>query len=265
MLKKILISVITPSFNQAAYIEDTIKTVLQQETGFNFEYLVMDGGSTDGTLQLLENYSGRLTWFSEPDKGQSDALNKGIAHAQGEIIGWLNSDDLYLPGTLQKVADYFTNHPDCDWLYGRCRIVDDENREIRKMITWYKNLVSRKFHLPLLLIENFISQPAVFFRQSAFEKTGPLALDLPLAMDYDLWLRMAMLGPPGVVHDYLASFRVHRQAKSAIHSRKQFLEQFEIHKKYDKRKLWLFLHRLNIARAIGGYWLLEKWNQLFLP
>ena len=256
-----LISIITPSFNQAAYIEDTINSVLSQETNFGIEYLVMDGGSTDGTLQLLDTYSGRLTRFSEQDKGQSDALNKGIARAQGEIIGWLNSDDLYLPGTLQKVADYFTTHPECNWLYGRCMIVDEENQEIRKMITWYKNLVSKKFFLPLLLIENFISQPAVFFRKTAFEKTGPLALDLPLAMDYDLWLRMAKLGPPGVLNDYLASFRVHRQAKSAIHSRKQFQEQFEIHKKHDQRKLLLFLHKLNIARAIGGYWLIEKWNQ----
>lgn len=257
------ISIITPSLNQGAYIEQTFRSVLEQGVNFPVEYIVMDGGSTDGSLQFLDTYSGRLTWFSEPDKGQADALNKGIARAQGEIIGWLNSDDLYLPGTLQKVADYFTAHPDCNWLYGRCRIVDDENREIRKMITWYKNLVSRKFYLPLLLIENFISQPAVFFRRSAFEKTGPLALDLPLALDYDLWLRMAKQGPPGIVNEYLASFRVHRLAKSAIHSRKQFLEQFEIHKKYDQRKLWLFLHRLNIARAIGGYWLIEKWNQLF--
>jgi len=265
MSNNLFISVITPSFNQAIYLEDTIQSVLAQEVDSGFEYIVMDGGSTDETLLLLEKYAGQITWTSEKDSGQADALNKGIARAQGEIIGWLNSDDLYLPGALQKVAGYFESHPGCNWVYGKCKIVDEENREIRKWLTLYKNLVSKKFFYPALLIENFISQPSVFFRRSAFEKAGHLALDLPLAMDYDLWIRMAKLDPPGVINDYLASFRVHRNAKSALHSKAQFLEQFEIHKKYDRQKLLLFIHRLNIARTIAGYWLIEKVNQITHP
>src|ERR1039457_1571996 len=116
-MEKCLISVITPSLNQAGYIEDTIRSVLSQKVNSGLEYLVMDGGSNDGTPDILKKYSDRLTWYSEKDRGQSDAVNKGISLSGGEIIGWLNSDDLYLPGALQKVSDYFRAHPDGLWLY----------------------------------------------------------------------------------------------------------------------------------------------------
>jgi glycosyltransferase involved in cell wall biosynthesis len=261
-MNKLLISVITPSYNQATYIEETIRSVLSQKVNSGIEYLVMDGGSTDGTLHILDKYSGQLTWVSENDKGQSDALNKGVARAQGEIIGWLNSDDLYLPGALQKVMDYFSAHPDCLWLYGKSRIIDENGVEVRKLLSAYKNLVSSKFFYPLLLLENFISQPSVFFRRSAFEAAGPLELDLPLAMDYDLWLRLGKMGPPGIIHDRLSCFRVHKQAKSTQNIRKQFIEQYRIHKRHDRRRMLLFLHRLNIFRTICGYWVMGKWNRL---
>lgn len=256
-----MISVITPSYNQAGFIEETIQSVLQQSLDSGLEYIVMDGGSDDGTLDILKKYPDSLRWYSEKDRGQSDAINKGISLSSGEIIGWLNSDDLYFPGALQKVSDYFSAHPDCRWLYGKCRIIDEQGLEIRKWLTWYKNRVARKFYYPALLLENFISQPSVFFRRSAFEATGPLELELPLAMDYDLWLRMSKLGPPGILHDYLSCFRVHDQAKSTQNIRKQFVEQYNIHKGYDRRRILLFLHRLNIFLTICGYWLIGKWNQ----
>jgi glycosyltransferase involved in cell wall biosynthesis len=258
MNQKIKISVITPSYNQSGYIERTIRSVLDQETAFPLEYIIVDGGSIDGTTEILERYSGKVKWISEKDKGQSDALNKGIGLSSGDIIGWLNSDDLYLPGTLQKVGDYFNAHPDCTWLYGKCRIIDEEDREFRKWMTFYKNMVSKRFSFPFLLIENFISQPAVFFKRTAFEKAGPLNLDLPLAMDYDLWIRLAKAGKPGVLDDYLACFRVHKKAKSTQYSKQQFLEQYSIHKIHDQRKFLLLMHRANIARSIFGYWLIGK-------
>jgi glycosyltransferase involved in cell wall biosynthesis len=261
MTEKLTISIVTPSYNQDDYIERTLNSVLSQETDFRVELIVMDGGSTDGTPGILNKYNGKIQWVSERDKGQCDALNKGIKRSSGDIIGYLNSDDLYLPGALQKVGEYFTSRPDCSWLYGRCRIIDEEDREIRKWMTLYKNLVSKRFIYPLLLIENFISQPAVFFRRSAIEKAGMFKLDLPLAMDYDLWIRLAKSGMPGVLEDYLACFRVHKQAKSAQYSKQQFLEQYRIHQLHDQRKLLLFLHRVNIARTIAGYWLLARLDQ----
>ncbi len=260
MNKPVRLSVITPSFNQSGFIGRTILSVIGQEADAEFEYIIMDGASTDGTIEILKKFSDRLKWFSSPDGGQADAVNKGIDQAQGEIIGWLNSDDVYLPGALKKVMCYFDEHPECQWLYGQCNIIDDSDRLVRHWLTKYKNVRIRKFHFNKLLLENCISQPAVFFRKSAFYAAGKLDTALPYAMDYDLWLRLAQLYPPGITSDYLASFRVHKQSKSTANSRQQFMEQYKIHKKYDQRKSYLFLHRMLMLTTIFGYWVLSKFT-----
>jgi len=252
------ISVISPSFNQAGFIERTIQSVLDQQVDFPMEYIIMDGGSTDGTVDILEKYSGKLKWFSEKDEGQADAVNKGIRQASGEIIGWLNSDDLYLPGTLQKIIDFFSANPSCQWVIGKCCIIDENDRPIRKGVTAYKNLFLKRFRYNALLVENFISQPAVFFRKSAFISSGYLALERPLAMDYDLWLRLGKQFKPGLIRDELACFRVHPGAKSKMNAKSQFLEQVDIHKDHDRRSGWLFLHRLNAWKNIAGYLLIDQ-------
>jgi glycosyltransferase involved in cell wall biosynthesis len=251
------ISIITPSFNQAEYIERTILSVTGQVVSCELEYLVTDGGSTDGTIGILEKYRDHLTYTSEPDNGMTDALNKGFARATGDVLAWLNSDDLYLPGTLQKVASYFNKHPDCLWLYGNCNMVDENDREVRKWITAYKKRKTKRFNFNRLLVENYISQPAVFFRREALMFAGPIDTELPTAMDYDLWLRMAKLGEPGVLSDTLASFRVHRASISARQFRRQFEEQYAIHKKYDSNPVLLFRHRLMITVIVGIYHLLR--------
>ncbi|MEI7981680.1 MAG: glycosyltransferase family 2 protein [Bacteroidota bacterium] len=260
MDQPVKISIITPSLNQKIYIERTIHSVLDQQDGFSVEFIIMDGGSTDGTAEIVQKYQGKLTWVSHPDKGQSDALNQGVAMAKGEIIGWLNSDDLFLPGALERVSRFFEENPSCNWVFGKCRIIDDQDREIRKWMTLYKNLYLKRFSYNALLMENFISQPAVFFRKSAFETAGPLELDLPYAMDYDLWIRLAKKFKPGYIGEYLACFRVHQDAKSKLYSKKQFQEQYAIHKKHDKRKIVLFLHRVSMIRTIVGYWIIDKMN-----
>jgi len=258
MNQSVKLSVITPSFNQSDFIGRTIMSVLSQETDAEFEYIIIDGASTDGTIEILKQFTDKLTWVSSPDDGQADAVNKGIDEAHGEIIGWLNSDDVYLPETLKKAICYFDEHPECQWLYGLCNIIDDNDREVRRWLTKYKNVRIRRFHFNKLLLENCISQPAVFFRKSAFYTAGKLDTKLPYAMDYDLWLRLAKLYQPGMIRDYLASFRVHRQSKSMTNSRQQFIEQYKIHKKYDQRKSYLFLHRMLMNATIFGYWLISK-------
>ncbi|MCX6277497.1 MAG: glycosyltransferase [Bacteroidetes bacterium] len=247
------ISIVTPSLNQAGFIERTIRSVLTQKVDAVVEYIVVDGGSTDGTMKILERFRSLISFTSEPDNGMSDALNKGFSSSAGEILAWLNSDDLYLPGTLKKVVDYFNAHPDCLWLYGNCRMIDEADREIRKWITAYKIRKSADFSFQRLLVENFISQPAVFFRRSAFEQAGAVDTSLPTAMDYDLWLRLAKLGKPGFINDFLASFRVHPGSISARNYRKQFEEQYQIHKKYDLNKLALLKHRLMILLIVSVY------------
>ena len=248
-----MITIITPSYNQQRYIERTIRSVLDQAADDGVEYIVMDGGSTDGTLDILKRYEGRIRWFSARDNGQSDAINQGLALSGGEIIGWLNSDDCYLPGTLQKVKDFFQKHPEKKWVYGRCRIIDENDREIRRMVTFYKNLISSKFSYKWLLMENYISQPAVFFRKEVLAELGHTNPDLHYTMDYEMWLRMGAIYPAGVIHSYLASFRRHAGTKSEMDFRKQFREGYEVVKKMDKGWFVCFIHKLNTVKIIGLY------------
>jgi glycosyltransferase involved in cell wall biosynthesis len=247
------LSIITPSYNQAAFLRETIDSIANQEVDAQVEHIIVDGGSKDGSVELLKSLGDQVKWLSESDKGQADAVNKGIHMATGEIIGWLNSDDLYLPGTLQSVADYFRDHPDCRWAYGRCRIIDDTGRERWNWITGYKNARLKKFTLQKLLRENFISQPAVFFRKELFEKAGGLDLSLKYAMDYDLWLRFGMISPAGVISKDLASFRRHRSSKSETGFRDQFFEQYAVSRKYNPSFFSLALHRFNIFKIITSY------------
>ena len=122
--RRLRISIITPSYDQAHFIERAIKSVLTQTGPFDLEYLVLDGGSNDGTREILQKYNGLLYWESAPDKGQIDAINKGLRRATGDIVGWLNSDDALAPGALQRVAEAFTLRPDIEWVHGRCDVID---------------------------------------------------------------------------------------------------------------------------------------------
>src|ERR1022692_1731698 len=201
------LTIVTPTCNQAQFIERTIDSVLRQEYP-DLGYIVMDGGSTDGTLEILERYSGRLIWTSEADEGQSDAINKGLRMATGEIVAFINSDDTYERDALATVARYFAAHPEVKWAYGKCRIVDADDREIRKPITWYKNLLLRRYSYRKLLAENFISQPATFWRRQVHDEIGYLNEDEHYVMDYEFWLRLGQSYPAGVINRYLASFRM---------------------------------------------------------
>lgn len=248
------ISIITPSYNQAEYIEKTIESVLSQKRDFELEYIVMDGGSTDGTIGILKKYEKRLNWFSEKDKGQSDAVNKGFRRATGDIIGWINSDDLYEPGAFQKVVSFFENNPDKKWVYGRCRIIDEEGREIRRLITLYKNILSWRYNYGVLLTENYISQMTVFFRREIFDVVGYLDLNERMVMDYDYWLRIGKHYPAGVIHDYLADFRWHNKSKSGTDYRQQFFDEYRAAKKHaNGRKFALWLHKMNMWKIIISY------------
>lgn len=255
-------SVITPSYNQFAYLPRTIESVLGQQVNFPVEYLVIDGGSTDGTLDVLKMQADRLRYVSETDRGMADALNKGFSMATGEIVGWLNSDDLYLPGALQKAAEYFNAHPESLWLYGNCRMIDEKDREVRKWITNYKNRLARRYSYKRLLGENFISQPAVFIRRAALIAAGPIDVKLPTAMDYDLWLRLANLGHPGYIDDDLACFRVHNQSISSLNYKEQFKEQYRIHERYDQNRWRLLKHRMTNRVIVFIYSLLATGKAL---
>lgn len=203
-------SVVTPSYNQKIFLQDTVRSVLGQEFA-SYEHIVMDGGSTDGTSEYIQQYP-HIKYISEPDRGQTHALNKALAMARGEVIAWINSDDFYMPATFQCIHDYFTHHPeenivtgDCLWGWeksGRLRYVTGEERDFESLIRQWNS------HVPG-------PQQSIFFRRSVLEKAGYPDESLHYAMDYDLWLRMAH---SGFVRRYInipvAFYRFHGLSKS---------------------------------------------------
>jgi glycosyltransferase involved in cell wall biosynthesis len=208
------ISIVTPSLNQGDFLEQTIHSVFSQEYP-NLEYIVMDGGSSDNTLDVLRSCSDRVKWVSEKDKGQTDAINKGLRMASGKIVAYLNADDLLLPGTLEKVARAFMDHPETMWVTGRCRIITETGQETRKLITAYKNLWLRVHRSSFLFITDYISQPATFWRASLHNEVGFLDESLHYSLDYEYFLRLNGRYPLAILPDYLAAFRVHSQSKNA--------------------------------------------------
>ena len=251
-------TIVTPSFNQGQFIERTLRSVLEQRGDFELEYLVIDGGSTDETLPILERYRGRLSYVSEPDEGQSDAINKGFARATGEVVAWLNSDDVYLPGALDAVARAL-NEPGVRWCFGQCRVIDEDDREIRRAIAWYKNRLSRRYSLRRLLTKDFIPQPATFFRRDLLLEAGPLDPACHYAMDYDLWLRLARLSEPAFIARDLAGFRWHGASKSSEGYAKAAWEAFAAAKRHARpsERLALAEHYVHVLSLIAGYRLLD--------
>jgi glycosyltransferase involved in cell wall biosynthesis len=200
------ISIVTPSFNQGPFIEEAILSVSQQHYP-SVEHIVIDGGSTDGTIEVLKKYP-HLNWLSEPDGGQSDAMNKGFARANGDIIGWLNADDTYLPNTFEVVVRFFQNHPDVALAYGYVYVIDDRSRRVRKRIT-----PDYDFGMMLRLGECY-AQPTFFFRRSVLEQVGFLDLSLRQAMDYDFILRVGLELKIRKIATVLGSFRTHSGSMS---------------------------------------------------
>lgn len=247
------ISLITPTFNQAQFIKHTIQSVLTQQYS-DLEYIVMDGGSTDGTIEILNNYNNVLKWFSEKDKGQSHALNKALKMVSGDIIGYVNSDDYLLPGSLNKVADFFVKNENAYWVTGKCRIIDENEREVRKIVTIYKNMFLKySRNLNTNLIVQFISQPGTFWRRSVLEKTGYFDEKLYYDMDYDYWLRMWQKYKLYFIDSYLASYRIHKDSKAMMSPFKQFQIEYELAGKYTSNKLILMLHKIHQHLSLIGY------------
>lgn len=201
-----LVSIVTPSFNMAKYLPETIESVLSQDYP-RIEYIVVDGGSTDGTPEILERYKDRLRYVSGTDLGPSDAAYQGFRQSQGEIVAWLNADDSYLPGAVRKAVDYLQGHPDVDVVYGEGWWIDENGG----IISRYPTL---PFDPKVLERDCFICQPAAFLRASAYRRCE-LDPNVNRSFDYDLWIRMSKAGIRfASIPDYLANSRMHSGAKT---------------------------------------------------
>lgn len=224
------ISLVTPSFNQGQFIEETIRSVLLQ--GYpKLEYIIIDGGSTDNTLDIIKKYEPWLTyWVSEPDRGQSHAINKGIEKATGEILLWLNSDDLVLPGVFALIAQKFHEHPCVSLVSGQAKQIDKDGNVIGDLQSYYTN-----WEELLTNPRNSIRQISTFFSRELFNDHGLLNEDLFISMDKELLVRFTRCAPPLVIDDYVSAFRVHENSKTASQLIRGYYETDQLRLKQIKR------------------------------
>jgi glycosyltransferase involved in cell wall biosynthesis len=253
-----LVSIITPSFNQVAFLEKAIQSVLSQDYP-NLEYWVMDGGSTDGSIEVIQSYAPQLAgWISEQDNGQADAINKGFARATGEIVAWLNSDDLYRPGAIRRAVTVFEENPEVGMVYSDVDSIDADGEIFNRM-------QYGQWGIRDLMAFNILGQPGVFFRRSVLETAGGLDLSYRYLLDHHLWLRMALAAPmkysPGEVW---AAARIHAGAKNVAEAEGFGEEAYRLvaWMQSDARfapyltgylnRVWAGAHRLNAFYLLNG-------------
>jgi len=225
-----LVSVITPSFNQGRFIEETIKSVAEQDYP-RIEHIVVDGGSSDESLSIIKRYSDRLTWVSEKDRGQADAINKGFMMAKGDILCWLNSDDTYEPGAISTAVNYLLENNDVAMVYGEGNEIDEEGHLIQRFPA------TQQFDLwTLVNIWDYILQPTVFFRRSVFASVGMLDLSLNWCLDWDLWIRIGSHFKVEHIDYVFANSRIYPQTKTGSGGFKRFREIVSIMRKYGRRR-----------------------------
>ncbi len=213
MMSDLRISVVTPSYNQAPYLETTIRSVLSQDYP-HVEYIVMDGGSRDGSVEIIRNYADRLAyWQAEKDGGQADALAKGFGRSTGEILCWLNSDDLFLPGALARVARHFGSHPETQALSGGAYYIDANGKPLHGFGACTLG-VRATFDRFRFYGQDGVYQPATFWRRSAYDAVGGVDPSFSFIMDYDLFTRLARYSRFDRLPEFLACFRLHEACKS---------------------------------------------------
>jgi GT2 family glycosyltransferase len=216
-----LVSIVTPSYNQAEYLELTMRSVLSQDYS-PLEYLVVDGASTDGSVDIIQRHADRLAWWvSEPDSGQAEAINKGLRRAKGEVVAWLNSDDLYWPGAIAGAVAALETHPAAGLVYANATSIDGRGRP-------FNDMCFRQYDLPNLLSFNIICQPAVFMRADVLRAAGYLQSDFHFLLDHSLWLRMARIAPLIYVPHFWAFARYHPSAKNVARAAEFGEEAFRI-------------------------------------
>ncbi|MBN4078724.1 glycosyltransferase [Gammaproteobacteria bacterium AH-315-C21] len=257
------ITVVTPSYNQAQFLEDTIKSVLDQQYP-NLEYMVIDGGSTDHSVEIIKKYEDQISyWVSEKDDGQAHAVNKGFSRASGDIIGWLNSDDIYLPGTLERVAEYFERFTDSEVIYGNHVVTDQYGNPL-----WNKKELP--FSIRRLEHHSYMSQPATFLKKSAIDKGGLLDEGLYFLLDWEYFIRLGKICKFTHVPETFATYRLHRIAKTAVQGgQAKFMEEKESvtkRHKYNPTKNMIvnkgYHGMLEMLSLLARFWVVVRSNPI---
>ena len=252
------ISIIIPSYNQGNFINQTINSLLDQQYP-DLEIIIFDGGSTDNTLDVLESYQNNIQWFSEKDNGQSDALNKGLHLAKGDIIGYLNSDDYLLPGSLQTISNTFLR-TNALWVSGDAIIVDENSRQIQRSVRFYKNLLRKLPFKSFFYITNYLIQPSTFWNRRALDLVGFFDENLHYCMDYEYWLRLLKNEQPTLINDPLSAFRIHSKSKGGMHYREQIDEELKMLNQYTDSKFLKLLHKAHSSIIIIFYRFLKEYK-----
>ena len=252
-----LVSVVTPTYNQAAFLRETIETVLSQDYP-NIELIVIDDGSTDETPQILAEYTGRIQWETQKNMGQTPTINKGWAQSKGEIVTWLNSDDTFLPGAVKKGVDYLMAHPDVGIVFGDTLFTEADGTPVEQS----KRLKGFDFEKFVLKCENLIPQPSAFIRRSVLDNTGHLDPSYYYFMDWDFWLRAGIRNRIDYFPELLSTYRLHQESKTVAQAAKAAPELEYMYKKFfalpelpdEIRRLekWAMV---NMYFTSGGYYL----------
>jgi len=242
-----LVSIITPSFNQAVFLERTILSVLNQ-TYPAIEYIIIDGGSQDDSVNVIHKYQDKLKgWVSEKDQGQTDAINKGFAMANGDILAWINSDDTYEPDAIKLAVEYLEAHPEVGLVYGDTKFINEKDEVIGTFpaaLTNYAKLRQGYVHIP---------QQAAFFRASLWKQVAPLDPSFYFAMDYDLWVRLAKLSGIAYIHRHMANFRLHGEAKTIHSDDRCWPEMLKVHYRDGGTFLSLIVLKYYLRIIAGPY------------
>jgi glycosyltransferase involved in cell wall biosynthesis len=223
------IGIVTPSYNQASFIRRTIDSILDQKYP-SLVYWVIDGGSTDGTIDILKSYGKKINWISEKDAGQTSAINKGMKRLSTDVVCYINSDDVFVAGSLERVGEIF-NKNSIDWLVGSYQIIDEQDEIIssQTFIPVYKKFLL-KHYSPFILksTNSIIPQPSTFWSMRAMKKIGYFNESLRYTMDYEYWLRLSEYYSPMIIPQILSKFRIHATSKSGSQYKKQFAEELVV-------------------------------------